>query len=104
QAFDHAANYRAVAFVKRHQQRKLFILSRFRDGAHQLVREVLRTKTIEIHRQESDLGREVAGAQPLAEFDAIENGDLAVLKTDVLAAQVAMTLANAARLHSRVEH
>ena len=96
QGFHHAANDGAVAFVKRHQQRKALILGRLRDGADQLIRELRSTETIEIHRKERDLGCEVAGAQPLAEFHAIEDRDFAVLDADVLAAQVAMTLAHAA--------
>jgi len=55
-----------------------------------------RAKPIEVHQQKGKIGSDVNVAQPFAKLDAIDNVDL-VSCTDMLAAQVAVPVAN----HSR---
>jgi hypothetical protein len=57
----------------------------------EVLRPVRVTVVIEVHREEGDLGRNVAETEPLVEFDAVEDRDT-VVYADVLEMEVAVAI------------
>ena len=55
------------------------------------LRPVAVAVVVEVHREEGDLGGDVAETEPLVEFDAVEDGD-PVLDADVLQMEVAVAV------------
>ena len=102
QTLDFAAHARAIALVERNENPEVLITAYFGVGFNQLVGEPRRAKSIEIHREECDLGSSVAVAQPFAELDAIDHINLVIFKADMFGAQVAMAFADAAFVCSLV--
>ena len=98
----------AVAFVERDEHRKLLVAGDFGVGLDQLIGECGRAEPLEVHREERDLRRNIAIAQPLAELDAIDHIDLifvfVVYQADVLGAQVAVAFANATLVRAVVQY
>ena len=69
----------------------------------QLVGEVVGAEALEVHREERDVGEDVAVTQPVVELEAVEDARPVVEQEDVVGEQVPVAVADAALRDAGVE-
>jgi hypothetical protein len=94
QTSDHCPHHRAIREIEA-QDRQAGVISRDLEiGIEKALPEVGATAILQVHHREGDFAHHVDPAHRIVEFDAIEDGDLAIDARDVAKVQVAVAFAD----------